>query len=799
MKRIHKFLLAFSVITVICTPFTQNVSAATFNPNNIIDDTLFNNTSTMTAVQIDAFLNSFPNSCISPNSGFRALDPTGYNATNGYQFGGYVTAGQVIFDSSQAYGLNPQVLLVTLQKEQSLVVGGASYCNDGDEHKYAAAVGYGCPDSGGKYYYNDVNLYLRNGVLHTNVGPTCVNSASKAGFSQQVIRAAWLFKFGQQRSLGNTNWAVIKGNWNNSDDPPTCYGGPMTQGFLSRGCGQAGTYFDGYYPIDGTSVHIESGATAALYWYTPHFSGNQHFFDIFTGWFGSVRSSPFFSVAGRVYLTGADNSYYYVGSQALLDAYGLNSRFGGKIEYVNQGYIANMTYAGNLPWVARFGAGAIYEFDRNGIHHFGDPTIYNAFGYNFDDEAILPGYYANFYTVSTPMAYVVQQFDRPEVYYVSSGKKQHISTQLTYTTQGSPVYSSQAAVQVSSAYANSLPEAAPILSPHETVLNSDTNQLYIWTNGTLQPVNSATASTWGFGVDYARPGSILSLLPIGSATVTSFVTDGSGNKYLLDGGKKLSLSDAQIAQLKVAPTFTQQSSDILGIFGTSSLLPNLRQKQSPAVYNVRSSKLYHVYSETDLKGIGYTQDDVSVLTAQPSSLFTDSGSAVFAVGRLVRIQNTAPVYVIDGDNTMRHVPSEQMMTNFGYTFQSVSVVTTADLSGYTNTSELSQFVKDPLNNTLLVDSGCKYVFTSGLMTTYNFNSTQFVNAPAKLLDRAKDCGNQTTLIRSSSQFNVYKIESGTKRWIMSQDAFTRNGFSWSDVLILSPTFVNSIASGANIP
>ena len=117
--------------------------------------------------------------------------------------GGYVTAGQVIYKAGQTYGLNPQVLLATLQKEQSLVIGGANYCNNGDEHKYAAAVGYGCSYSGTCYNYSGLNLYQRNGIGVSSVGPTCVNSASKAGFSQQVIRAAWLLKFGQQRAHGN--------------------------------------------------------------------------------------------------------------------------------------------------------------------------------------------------------------------------------------------------------------------------------------------------------------------------------------------------------------------------------------------------------------------------------------------------------------------------------------------------------------------------------------------------------------------------------------------------------------------
>lgn len=305
MNICSKLFIFVSVIAVLLGSASGLASAATFNSNLIMDDTVFDSVGSMSAAQIDAFLNTFPNSCISPNSGFSAIDPTGYNPNDGYQYGGYVSAGQVIYDAAQAYGLNPQVLIATLQKEQSLVIGGVNYCNDGDQHKYAAAVGYGCPDSGTRYSYTGLSLYRRNGTVVSSTGTTCVTSPTKAGFSQQVIRAAWLFKFGEQRSKGNVGWAVIKGNWNNSDDPQTCYGGPMTQGTFQRCPSGASTYYDGYFTIDSNAVHIDSGATAAFYWYTPHFHGNQNFYDLFTSWFGGTVSSTYYSCHDATNVSGA--------------------------------------------------------------------------------------------------------------------------------------------------------------------------------------------------------------------------------------------------------------------------------------------------------------------------------------------------------------------------------------------------------------------------------------------------------------------------------------------------------------
>ncbi|HKU19075.1 MAG TPA: hypothetical protein VJP80_07470 [Candidatus Saccharimonadales bacterium] len=286
----------------------QPGAASAFNSNNVMDESVFDNVTSMNASQIDSWLNNnFPNSCISTNHGFSAPNPTGYSPSGGFTYGGNVSAGQVIATSAQVYGLNPQVLLATLQKEQSLVSGDAG-CST---LRYAAAVGYGCPDGGTTYSYSGLNLYTLNGTTVTSVSGTCVNSAAKTGFSQQVIRAAWLLKFGEQRSNGNTGWAVITGSWDNSDDPATCYAGPMTQGNRKRCSSDSSTtYYDGYTVIDGSSTHMDNGSTAALYWYTPHFSGNQNFDNIFTAWFGTIYGDVIGPSVYRLYSSSAHRHFF---------------------------------------------------------------------------------------------------------------------------------------------------------------------------------------------------------------------------------------------------------------------------------------------------------------------------------------------------------------------------------------------------------------------------------------------------------------------------------------------------------
>jgi hypothetical protein len=284
-KLFSRSIMILAMLAFVASSLWFPSSVRAFNNNNIMDDSVFDDATSMSSGQIDSWLNGFPGSCISPNNGFMARVPNGYSPSGGFTYGGNGSAGQVIAAAAQVYGINPRVILVTLQKEQSLVTGSAG-CG---VNRISKAAGYGCPDGGSSYSYSGLNLYTLNGTTYTSVDGICVNSAVKAGFSQQVIRAAWLLKFSQQRSLGDTGWAVITGSWDNSDDPGTCYGGAMTQGYRKRCSSDANAvFYDGYTTIDSTTIHIDTGATAALYRYTPHFSGNTNFFNLYNSWFGST-------------------------------------------------------------------------------------------------------------------------------------------------------------------------------------------------------------------------------------------------------------------------------------------------------------------------------------------------------------------------------------------------------------------------------------------------------------------------------------------------------------------------------
>jgi hypothetical protein len=323
MKKRH-FLFIFAILTLVLALSKSPLQVNAANNNNLIDDGVFDKSSSMSAAQIDSWLNGFANSCISPNSGFTAPDPTGYspdaNFVDGhYSYGSAVTAGRVVYDAAVAHGINPQVLLTKLQNEEQLVDGSAG-CPD---WRFASATGYSCTDGGaygGNYSYTGADpyangavlvtpLYYRNGVAHNSISGSCVQKNVKAGFSQQVVHAAWFLSVYRHKAEGDVGWASVHGSWNHCEDNnscPTnfniparwsCYSGPMTQGDYKLCTSDTTThFFDGYTPIDGVSVHIDNGGTAVLYYYTPHL---QSFNSIFTNYFGSAYDVYSWSVVSQ--------------------------------------------------------------------------------------------------------------------------------------------------------------------------------------------------------------------------------------------------------------------------------------------------------------------------------------------------------------------------------------------------------------------------------------------------------------------------------------------------------------------
>ena len=252
------FLAVFAFLTTKDTELASSASLANFRPGYIVSDYVLSNYNSMTEAEIQTFLKS-KNPCNDTNIAKANNYPhLNYHIKDGHfvcladelfgegiEYGGTTgeTAAHIIWQAAQDYQINPQALIVLLQKEQGLITD--TWPN---HRQYRAATGYGCPD-------------------------TAPCNSEYYGFKNQVRKAAELYR------------TVLNGGWTNYP-----LGNNYIQYHPDPGCG-------------GSTVNIENLATSALYRYTPYQPnagalaagygtaacgayGNRNFYLFFSDWFG---------------------------------------------------------------------------------------------------------------------------------------------------------------------------------------------------------------------------------------------------------------------------------------------------------------------------------------------------------------------------------------------------------------------------------------------------------------------------------------------------------------------------------
>lgn len=199
-----------------------SADAASFDPGMIVDDASFYDGRAMTAAEIQRFLDERVGSCRTdlclnvlrtelPARGEIVSDATGETICTAWD-AAELSAAEIIERVQRACGISAKVLLVTLQKEQSLVSGATARAPEPEE--LGAAMGARCPDDA-----------------------ACDPGVS--GFAAQVAQGATDLKSYR----------------------------------ASRFMRQPGTHWLAYSPdpaCGGSEVHIANDATAALYNYTPY-------------------------------------------------------------------------------------------------------------------------------------------------------------------------------------------------------------------------------------------------------------------------------------------------------------------------------------------------------------------------------------------------------------------------------------------------------------------------------------------------------------------------------------------------
>ena len=289
------FLISFIISLV--PNSAKAVSASDWKPGRIIDDAVFFNKDAMNPLQIQAFLNSKVPVCDTWHNWSGTVNGVWnappYTCLKDYSENGKSSA-QIIWEASQNHGINPQVLIATLQKETAIVTDTWAA-----PWQYQRAMGYACPD-------------------------TAACNSQYYGFTNQVHTAAWQLK---RYTLYPDSYNFKSGVTRNIQWHP------------NAGCGSS-------------PVYIETKGTAALYNYTPYQPngaalnnmygtgdgcsayGNRNFWRIFNDWFGSTLGGPNYTwdIVSYTY-EGGDNTISINTTEKVT----LKAKNTGKLPWYNHG------------------------------------------------------------------------------------------------------------------------------------------------------------------------------------------------------------------------------------------------------------------------------------------------------------------------------------------------------------------------------------------------------------------------------------------------------------------------------
>ncbi len=708
MKRVTKKWLLLPIIAVggvlIASLLLGTKAAhADFNANYLMDDYTFENTGTMNPGQIDSFLNAFPNSCISSNPngngnpGFNTPDPTGWSSSepnnHGYTFGGNVTAGQAIYDAARIYNLNPEVLLATLQKEQSLVTGDSGGC-----HYTNQSPGSACDRS----IYGTVG-----GCVFIGMSYACPGScdASYNGFSLQLLAGAWLLRFAEERSKGMTTGYP---GHDPSDENISYYGAMV---------GQA------YTLSDGNTITAQTGATASLYYYTPFESGNEDFETIFQSWFGPTTGEgyelviasncssacPQYVVYGTIkqYVTGVAKAAWGLPDQPqLMDPNVLNSYSTGP----NLGILATLNTSSIK---------TIYFMDNGHSYRIPWPSMMDTWNLNGQVVSdVSPGLFT-LPASGGDLSNVIQDPSSSTTFYMMDGANNN----------GQTVIRPYANNTIRQAWEGNL-NYVPISSNYFSTINSAIGSTLTTTTASCDGTNFQVVN----GGKYIESAAIGALFPaiqsVSVATLNRLPTFGnmtnlvqstsSPTVYLVDNStlRQIPWPNALNAWSAGGEAVTQVNDAYISSFTAgSSISSYLAEDGSSNYYVISAGTKYPV--PTNLVG-AYT-NAMSTISVSNNliSIFPTGGS----VTGFVQGAGQPSVYLLDNSGKLHHLPNPTVAGLWGAYSTGISQFANYIVSGFSTAADAQTYVSDGTNN-YVVDVGKLSLVSSTVATDWGLSTPQ---------------------------------------------------------------------------
>ncbi len=607
------------------TTIRDTANLAQFKPGNIISDSVFFQNDTMSAGQIDSFFRGKVASC---RSGYVCLKDYRQNTPNrpadnycrGYSGAPNESAATIIARVAQSCGINPRVLIVMLEKEQSLVTHTWP-----STWRYDMALGQGCPD-------------------------TAACDPAYAGFFYQIYGAA------RQMQI------YAEGRWF------TYYAPGKTWNILyhpNRACGSA-------------PVRVENKATAALYYYTPYQPnraalnagygtgdgcssyGNRNFYQLFTDWFGSTQTTgaapaTLAQVPGRaeIYLVQSGMRHHVVAAE---DLTALRSRLGGAVS-VAAAYLDPMPEGKPVTrYVHDPRTGTLYLLEPDGTRHrFVDAAQIALFGYSFSSYVDLTGATADRFSEGAPVGSFFRSGADPEVYLYQSGLRRHVANQQTWleVSKGTSGYVASMKPSAAAAIRNGL----LVIKANSLIRAAGSQDVFLTLLGDrlLRVPSTALAREFGSGSITVVPSSSVAANSRVGSTLTPIVSCGNST-LIAAGGKLYPVSGTKYGGIKPTKLGSGECGAMPRAKTTVSAPLFIQPQGAPEIYVVDGGTLRHVPTPAALLALNGSRP-LTVLPWSPTTAqWFGTGAANLAEKSFVRFTGRDEIYRYE-NGVLRHVRS----------------------------------------------------------------------------------------------------------------------------------------------
>lgn len=739
-------------------PAQAAAQASLFNPGNIVSDAVFYDSGAMSVAEVQAFLTERGRNCV---AGEQAClkDYVSDTRTVAAETGlckGYTgarqTAAQIIVGVAQSCGINPQTLLVLLEKEQALV--GRTRPTS---RAYQIATGFGCPD-------------------------TAPCNAEYYGFFNQVYRAARQFqiyennpsRYGYQ--AGRTNYI---------------------QWHPNASCG-------------GTNVFIENQATAALYIYTPYQPnaaamknlygtgdscssyGNRNFWRLFTDWFADPRAGDSFvrtSTDPTVWLVSGSNRYR-VPDMGVLGAF---SKV-GPVAVVDAADISRLKEGPALrSTVIEQGTGNVFFVDAGIALRMTSCDQVGDFGASCASLPTMTGSQIRKLTRGPDMTngYVSTDGRR---WYVSGGTKREVFDDAALRANGL----STATVRLTPQGIASLRLGTPVLRDRIVIVERGKRTGWLFADGRRHEIPMTAVETQQTIAGLPRAtldGASIATLPPG-LHITGAVSGPDGRRYLL--------TTSGLAPLDAASTVTgtaaSWSAGLIGAFPREAAVGSrgfLRSAPSSVVHETTGAVARPVASWSDLVQIARTTTPrIHVVPDGLLPKLASVGPSAVPPGVLVKSPSAAEVYYSVDVNQLVHVDDLRVPAQVGArsirTVDAAIIAATRRLPGH-----LSPVVQCGATTAVMTGSSFQPVAISNQA---GLPVTPLGAGPCASVPTAPGRASGPVFVRTTTSPDLYYISGGTRRHVQSWTGINGlTGGAAPTIATMGGTNLATVPLGAPVP